>query len=95
MADIVKTTASDRLLAFIDAHQKGGCRVVSRGKACECALCDLDRMVEFIQTLEGEIHKWMDFSAHLEMCSDCAEGAVEDCSTGGALKVRALTLGGV
>lgn len=38
-------TAQERLKKFIQDNQQGGCKILSQGDACECPLCDLDRIV--------------------------------------------------
>ena len=38
-----------RLRAFVSEHLHGGCKVLSQGSACECPLCDLDRMYDALR----------------------------------------------
>lgn len=38
------TLQSKRLQLLIRANAPGGCRVFSLGDACQCALCDVDRL---------------------------------------------------
>lgn len=33
-----------RLRAFVSEHLRGGCKILSQGSECKCALCDLDRL---------------------------------------------------
>ncbi len=42
-----------RLKEFIRAHQAGGCRILSEGRACTCPLCDADKLTELSRALEG------------------------------------------
>ncbi len=37
-------TAQERIKKFIQNNQHGGCKILSRGDACECPLCDFDRI---------------------------------------------------
>lgn len=39
-----------RLRAWIRGHMAGGCRMLSIGDACECPLCDLDRLFTFLKS---------------------------------------------
>ena len=48
-------TAQTRLREFISMHQPGGCKILSQGELCECALCDFDRIVK-------ELHWYGDYA---------------------------------
>lgn len=43
-----------RLRAWIGERMQGGCRVLSQGSACQCPLCDLDRMRDALQWYASE-----------------------------------------
>ena len=43
-----------RLRAWIGERMQGGCRVLSQGSACQCPLCDLDRMRDALQWYANE-----------------------------------------
>lgn len=43
-----------RLRAWITERMQGGCRVLSQGSACQCPLCDLDRMRDALQWYASE-----------------------------------------
>lgn len=43
-----------RLRAWIGERMQGGCRVLSQGSACQCPMCDLDRMRDALQWYAGE-----------------------------------------
>lgn len=49
-------TSQERLRNFIKEHSPGNCKVLSKGYACECPLCDLDRIV-------SELHWYGDYAA--------------------------------
>jgi hypothetical protein len=41
--------AADRLRQWIRDRLQGGCRLLSQGSACQCALCDLDRLCDALR----------------------------------------------
>lgn len=47
-------TIIDRLRAFVREQQTGGCKVLSQGESCQCALCDLDRMAAALTAAHAE-----------------------------------------
>jgi len=40
-----RLAAAERLRTFVRATRSGGCLLFSKGAACECPLCDIDRLV--------------------------------------------------
>jgi len=50
-------TAADRLRAFIREQRPGGCKWLSKGPdACECPLCDVDRLMAFLRAAAPPAH---------------------------------------
>jgi hypothetical protein len=45
--------AKERLLAFLKTQIKGQCKILSQGDACECILCDFDRITYRMEKLEA------------------------------------------
>lgn len=45
--------AEERLLAFLKTQIKGQCKMLSQGDACECILCDFDRITYRLKKLEA------------------------------------------
>jgi hypothetical protein len=43
-----------RLRLFIKQHLQGQCKILSEGNVCQCALCDLDRIIEPLRWYEDE-----------------------------------------
>lgn len=44
-ADVSRERDTERLYTFVREHMIGGCRILSRGNACTCPLCALDRLL--------------------------------------------------
>lgn len=61
--------AQDRLREFISDHLRGQCKVFSQGDACQCALCDFDRMraaIAHAQSCEVDAarYRWLRANKH-------------------------------
>jgi hypothetical protein len=82
--------AERRLKAFIREHIRGGCRIISQGDACQCPLCDLDRLLARGLEAERLNYRWercyeLDGELHWAIVDD--ESASKGCVTSHLLVV--------
>lgn len=74
---------ADRLREFIRSCLSGGCRMLSKGAACWCPLCDVDRLVAELDAARADLRT---YGQHTPECSRIGK----PCSCGWSARLAEL-----